>query len=216
MKDLLLQQTNVQKTAKIDEAQKEWEIIFNAIEEGISIHDVNFNILDANQSLAKILNITPFELIGKKCYEVIHHLSEPLKGCPYLQTIETKRVSSTDVEIPLLKKEFNISIYPLFNSEIGLKGFVHIMRDINEQKRFHAELLQLERLSAMGQLIAGFAHEINSSLGVVMGYAQLHKGSKELSEEIKEDLEKLYCEAIRTSKIVQNLLSLVGIFKHPQ
>ena len=56
MKDLLLQQTNVQKTAKIDEAQKEWEIIFNAIEEGISIHDVNFNILKANQSLARILN----------------------------------------------------------------------------------------------------------------------------------------------------------------
>ena len=107
MKDLFLQQRNVQKTAKIDEAQKEWEIIFNAIEEAISIHDVNFNILKANQSLARILNTTPCELIGKKCYEVIHHLSDPLKGCPYLQTIETKRASYRNVEMPLLKRGLN-------------------------------------------------------------------------------------------------------------
>ncbi|MEW6374762.1 MAG: hypothetical protein AB1502_03100 [Thermodesulfobacteriota bacterium] len=44
MKDLPLEQISVQKSPKID-AQKEWEIIFNAIEEGISIHDINFNIL---------------------------------------------------------------------------------------------------------------------------------------------------------------------------
>jgi PAS domain S-box-containing protein len=207
MKDLLLQQTNVQKTAKIDEAQKEWEIIFDAIEEGISIHDVNFNILDVNQSLARILNTKLSDLIGKRCYEVIHHLSEPIKGCPCLQAIETKKFANAEVKIPNLKGEFNIFIYPLFNAGGGLKGFVHIMRDITEQKRLQDELIQLEKLSGLGELISCVAHELNNPLTSVIGYAQLLKGSKEVSGEIKEDLERLHDEAMRTSCVVQKFLA---------
>lgn len=207
MKGLLLQQTNVQKTAKIDEAQKEWEIIFNAIEEGISIHDVNFNILDANQSLARILKTTTSELNGKRCYEIFHQLSEPLKGCPCLQFIEKKKFPSMDVKIPHLNGEFNISIYPLSNAEGGLKGFVHIMRDITKQSRLEGESVQLEKLSVLGELISCVAHELNNPLTSVMGYAQLLKGSKEVSGEIKEDLENLYNEAMRTSDIVKKFLA---------
>jgi PAS domain S-box-containing protein len=207
MKDLLLQQTNVKKTAKIDEAQKEWEIIFNAIEEGISIHDANFNILDANQSLARILKTTTSELNGKRCYEIFHQLSEPLKGCPCLQFIEKKKFPSMDVKIPHLNGEFNISIYPLSNAEGGLKGFVHIMRDITKQSRLEGESVQLEKLSVLGELISCVAHELNNPLTSVMGYAQLLKGSKEVSGEIKEDLEKLYNEAMRTSEIVKKFLA---------
>jgi two-component system NtrC family sensor kinase len=197
----------VQRVSNLEDAQKEWEVIFNAIEEGISIHDTNFNILRANQGLARILKTTISELNEKKCYELIHHLSEPLKGCPLLQAIETKRFSNVDVRIPHLNGEFNISIYPLSNVKGSSKGFVHIMRDITEQKRLQAELLQLEKLSTVGQLISGVAHELNNPLTSVVGYAQLLTMSEEIGGEIKDDLKKLNDEAIRASKIVQNLLA---------
>jgi nitrogen-specific signal transduction histidine kinase len=100
----------------------------------------------------------------KKCYESIHHLSEPLKARPPLQAIETKRFSNVDVRIPRLNGEFNISIYLPSNVKGSLKGFVHIMWDITEQKRLQAELLQLEKLSTVGQLISGVAHELNNPL----------------------------------------------------
>ncbi|MBS3905422.1 MAG: response regulator [Syntrophaceae bacterium] len=207
MKNFLSEQLAVQRPSKLEDAQNEWKVIFDAIEEGISIHDVNFNILDANQSLARILNTKVSYLIGKRCYEIFHQLSEPLKGCPCLQSIETKNFANAEVKIPHLKGEFNISIYPLSNAEGGLKGFVHIMRDITEQKKLQGELVQLEKLSGLGELISCVAHELNNPLTSVIGYAQLLKGSKEVSEEIKEDLERLHDEAMRTSGIVQKFLA---------
>jgi len=202
-----LEQMVTKRASKLEDAQNEWRVIFDAIEEGISIHDVNFNILDVNQSLARILNTKLSDLIGKRCYEVIHHLSEPIKGCPCLQAIETKKFANAEVKIPNLKGEFNIFIYPLFNAGGGLKGFVHIMRDITEQKRLQDELIQLEKLSGLGELISCVAHELNNPLTSVIGYAQLLKGSKEVSEEIKEDLERLHDEAMRTSCVVQKFLA---------
>jgi PAS domain S-box-containing protein len=199
----------IQRAPKLEDDQKEWEVIFNAIEEGISIHDTNFNIIRANQGLARILKMTTSGLKGKKCYEVIHHLPESLKGCPCLKTIETKRVSNADIRIPYLNGEFNISIYPLSNAEGNLKGFVHIMRDITEQKRLQSELLQLEKLSAIGQMVSGIAHELNNPLTSVVGYAKLLTMSNGVGDEIKSDLKKLNDEAIRVSKIVQNLLAFV-------
>jgi signal transduction histidine kinase/ActR/RegA family two-component response regulator len=202
------EQIVTQGNFKLEDDQNEWKVIFDAIEEGISIHDVNFNILYGNQGLARILKTKlPDMMIRKRCYEVIHHLSEPIKGCPCLQAIETKKFANAEVKIPHLKREFNISIYPLFNAEEGLRGFVHIMRDISEQKRLQGELLQCEKLSALGELISCVAHELNNPLTSVMGYAQLLKGSKEVSEEIKEDLESLYNEAMRTSDIVKKFLA---------
>jgi len=202
-----LGQIVTKRASKLEDAQNEWKAIFDAIEEAISIHDVNFNILDANQSLARILNTKLSDLIGKRCYEVIHHLSEPIKGCPCLQTIETKKFANAEVKTPHLKGEFNIFIYPLFNAGGGLKGFVHIMRDITKQSRLEGELVQLEKLSVLGELISCVAHELNNPLTSVIGYAQLLKGSKEVSEEIKEDLERLHDEAMRTSCIVQKFLA---------
>jgi PAS domain S-box-containing protein len=207
MNNFSLEQIVTKRMSEFEDAQNEWKVVFNAIEEGISIHDLNLNILSANQSLARILKTTASELNGKKCYETFHQLSEPPKGCPCLQAIETKRFANAEVRIPHLKGEFNISIYPLFNADGGLKGFVHIMRDVTEQKRLQGELVQLEKLSALGELISCVAHELNNPLTSVIGYAQLLKGSKEVSEEIKEDLERLRKEAMRASEIVQKFLA---------
>ncbi len=81
------------------------------------------------------------------------------------------------------------------------------MRDITKQSRLEGELVQLEKLSGLGELISCVAHELNNPLTSVIGYAQLLKGSKEISEEIKEDLERLHDEAMRTSGIVQKFLA---------
>jgi len=81
------------------------------------------------------------------------------------------------------------------------------VREITTRKKMEQQLRQAEKLSALGQLVAGVAHELNNPLAVVMGYAQLLSKNRNLEERVRKDLEKVLHESERAAKIVRNLLT---------
>lgn len=85
---------------------------------------------------------------------------------------------------------------------------VSVERDISEEKRLREQLIHSERLSAVGGLVAGVAHELNNPLQSVMGYTDLLLRD-ERRPGIRRDLEQVHLEADRAAKIVKNLLTFV-------
>ncbi|MGH9567806.1 MAG: histidine kinase dimerization/phospho-acceptor domain-containing protein, partial [Candidatus Angelobacter sp.] len=79
-------------------------------------------------------------------------------------------------------------------------------RAYEDLRRTQEQLLQSEKMSAVGQLISGVAHELNNPLTAILGYAQLLE-SEALDPRVQDFIGKLYKQAQRTQKIVQNLLS---------
>lgn len=67
------------------------------------------------------------------------------------------------------------------------------------------QLMQAEKLSAIGQLVSGVAHELSNPLSAIIGFTQLLLGS-EVNPKTKKNLERIHDEAMRSQKIVQNLL----------
>lgn len=79
-------------------------------------------------------------------------------------------------------------------------------RAYDDLRRTQEQLLQSEKMSAVGQLIAGVAHELNNPLTAILGYAQLLQ-SEDLAERAADFVGKLFRQAQRTHRVVQNLLS---------
>jgi two-component system NtrC family sensor kinase len=84
--------------------------------------------------------------------------------------------------------------------------YTETKRAYQDLRNTQEQLLQSEKMSALGRMISGVAHELNNPLTAILGYAQLIE-TEGLNEQAKDFLAKLYKQVQRTQKIVHNLLS---------
>jgi PAS domain S-box-containing protein len=95
---------------------------------------------------------------------------------------------------------------PLFTETGKIDGVVISGRDVTELKRLEEQLIQAEKLAAMGQMLAGVAHELNNPLTAILGVTELLRDSEGVQENTKRQLELTHRQARRAARIVQNLL----------
>jgi PAS domain S-box-containing protein len=93
---------------------------------------------------------------------------------------------------------------PLLDAEGKPAGVIISVRDVTTEKKLEQQIIQSERLAAMGQMIGGFAHELNNPLTSILGMAELLQEG-ETSEGARKQLAVLHKEARRAAEIVQNL-----------
>src|SRR5438445_1667387 len=99
---------------------------------------------------------------------------------------------------------FNFS--PLSDEKGNIEGVVLSGRDVTDLKRLEEQLIQAERLAAMGQMLAGVAHELNNPLTAILGVTELLRERVASDESSKRQLELTHRQARRAARIVQNLL----------
>ncbi len=101
----------------------------------------------------------------------------------------------------------NVAIAPLVTRKFSVIGRLIIVDDITERVDLESQLSQADKLSSIGLLAAGVAHEVNTPLAVISSYAQM------LSKQLQDDpqkgglLEKITRQTFRASEIVNNLLN---------
>jgi PAS domain S-box-containing protein len=95
---------------------------------------------------------------------------------------------------------------PLCDETGKIDGVIVSGRDVTELKRLEEQLIQAEKLAAMGQMLAGVAHELNNPLTAILGVTELLRERQGLEEFVKRQLELTHRQARRAARIVQNLL----------
>ena len=190
----------------VSRSQKSWETTFDAMQDCVSVHDTSGKIIRANVALAKRLRTIPQKVVGRYCSEVYDPANGVKHCCLHKQQHDPETVVMEEISIPAMGGFFQISISPWYDKNNQIAGYIHVAKDISNEKLLRQQLIQSEKLSAIGELISGIAHELNNPLTGVMGYSQLLQLRRDLDERARESLAKINNLALRCQKIVQNLL----------
>ncbi len=109
----------------------------------------------------------------------------------------------SDLDVALLEATADQIGIALDNARL----YSEVQRQLDELRRTQAQLIRAEKLSAVGELASGVAHEINNPLTTILGQAHLLLGDRQLADAARERLTIIAEETARAARIVQNLLT---------
>lgn len=201
-----------EKIGELLKAEKEWEDTFDAIADMVSIHDREGRILKANLSFYKRLGISPGNAVGQMCHEILYGFANPSEDYACDRTIKTCKPVEVEVHNPHLRGAFFVRTYPIFDKKGVFTSFVHVVADITDRKQMEEQILQMDKLSEIGELVSGVAHELNNPLTGIMGYTE-HLIDTGVDREVEKGLKIIYKEAERAANIIRAMLDFSRKYK---
>ena len=197
----------------VSEGKRIWETTFDAIVDPVLIVDTDFSIQRANIAAAQSVKMDVRDLVGLRCFEVFAGRKSPCLSCPMVSSHDRKE--SRRKRLPTFSdgREFAASAFPIWSKEgKDLALAVVQYQDMTAIRKLEDQLLQNEKMAALGQFASGLAHDINNPLTGVLAFAQLAQKSVEPGSQAFEDIKEIEASALRCKKIVEDLLS----FSRPQ
>ena len=210
-KEQELQRLRTEAEERADVFEDYNEYVLKSVSSGVIAFDKENKITTFNQAAEKILDFGGEELLGKSCSEAF---GEGSGLCQLLDSILQRSEESPRKELEIVKRNseriwVGISASILKNRKDEAIGAILIFSDITEIKRLQDEIRQKDRLTVLGELAGGIAHEFRNMMGTILGFAKL------LSKKIgKNDPKQGMIEAIinelNTMEMVINELLTLG------
>src|SRR5499427_3179067 len=176
----------------------------------ILVLDTNKQYTFVSPRCREILGFEPAELAALGFGHCAHPEDMPTVRMLYDDIVGGRRTFET-LEVRVRRKQgdwrrvlFNFS--PLSDESGNIEGVVLSGRDVTDLKRLEEQLIQAEKLAAMGQMLAGVAHELNNPLTAVLGVTELLRERAPADESFKRQLDLTHRQARSAARIVQNLL----------
>jgi two-component system NtrC family sensor kinase len=181
----------------LSSGKRQWELTVDAINQAICIIDEQGIVRRANRVFADLVQLPVTAIPGRSWLSLVppawgavvsRALAEPgahdIRTADRVYTVSAIRMEGSDDEAAVVSFE-----------------------DHTEKRRLQDQLIQSEKMSAIGQLIAGIAHDLNNPLASVVGFADFLAESGDVPPALAEPLRVIRQEAERAATIVKNLLS---------
>jgi len=205
---MVMSDITTRKLAEIEArtAKEQWEKTFDAIDDVVTVHDLDMRIIRANKAAGALFEVDPAELIGKQCHQLFRGASEPCRGCPEILARMTQANQRVNICHEQLGKTFAVASFPLFEQG-GIVGFVSIAKDITEDLQLEERLRQAQKMETVGMLAGGIAHDFNNILVPVLGYAELAESKLAPGDPLISNLQQIIKGALRAKDMIAQILA---------
>lgn len=194
---------------KVDEYERLKEFSENIVESinvGILAAGLDDRVESWNTQMERLFGVGRSEAVGHTLSElfpeVLVEQLDRMKG-----EMRIHHFDKFTIETPLGEATVNIAIAPLVSREMEQIGRLVIFDDITDRAELERRLVQADKLSSIGLLAAGVAHEVNTPLAVISTYAQMLGKQVAGDEQKSKILEKIARQTFRASEIVNSLLN---------
>src|SRR5213080_3376536 len=188
---------NARLVELLSSAKGEWEKTVDAISQAICIVDAHGTVRRANRVFADLIQTAVTAIPGRPWLGLL----PPAWSDPVARAVAEP--SATAVEIRAGERVLLLTVIPM--AEPG--SAVLVFEDQTDRRRLQEQLIQSEKMSAIGQLIAGVAHDLNNPLASVVGFSDFLVEAGDVPPSLQEPLQVIRQEAERAATIVKNLLS---------
>ena len=210
-----------------EEASRAWSTTFDAISDFVCLLDRDGAILRCNRPMARMLGLSIDEVVGRRCYDLMHGGVTFFEDCPYVEMLRTGERESS--ELILDGRWYQVTADPLRGERDQIVGAVHIVRDITERKladeRVRELNAELERRVAertreltdanrgLQEFVYAVSHDLRTPLRAIDGFSLsvLENSGVALDESGREDLRRVRAAAQRLGHVIDGMVSLASL-----
>jgi signal transduction histidine kinase/CheY-like chemotaxis protein len=195
----------------LKQSESKYRLLFESMLHGLAFHEpiydeaqnlVDCRFMETNPALEAIFQLSADRIVNQNLCSLL-----PESGQKWIaafgQSIQTGKATRIEIFIPEIEKHLDILAF-----DPGRGHLVTLMADITDRKRLENQLLQAQKMEAIGTLAGGIAHDFNNILGGVMGYAELAKMQMDDNEqEAAHKIDQVLHSCERAKDLVQRILS---------
>jgi PAS domain S-box-containing protein len=216
---------------RAEEAQaalaREWQTTFDAVGYSIFLLDKDHRILRANKATETLFGKPLDGIIGHRCWEVVHGISEPFPECPVVRMRQSLKRET--MELPVGDRWLEVVVDPILDNAGELIGVVHIVGDITDRKQTEAEIrnlnLELEKrvsertaqLERANEELESFSysisHDLRAPLRGIAGFSHIleEQYRDKLDDQGKDYLDRIQKGCRWMAQLIDDLLDLSRI-----